>query len=68
MKIACFIITLLGLLFSGITVYAAYFGEISEKNAYTIIFGIIGIFVTICAATILLIIMIAHIMIYKNLC
>lgn len=37
-----------------------------KKNAYTINFGIIGIFVTICAATILLIIMIALI-IYKNL-
>lgn len=63
MDIACLIINLLALLFSAITVYAVYFGE----NAYTIIFGIIGIFVTLCAAIILLIIMIAHV-IYKNLC
>ena len=67
MKIACLIINLLGILFSAITIYAAYFGEVTEKNAYRIIFGIIGIFVTLCAAISLLIIMIARLIIYKNL-
>lgn len=67
MKIACLIINLLGILFSVITIYSAYFGEVTKKNDYRIIFGIIGIFVTLCAAISLFIIMIAHLIIYKSL-
>ena len=63
MKIACLIICLLGLLFSGITSYTFFFGEETNKNAYIIIFGIVGIFVTLCAAISLMIIMIAHLII-----